>query len=141
MSSFLGKKALNAYRNILGKQLVELEAAHAATEENRAPVALDQTTQGRLSRMDALQVQAMALETDRRREIQIKRVEAAIERTDDGDRGSSGTSTTICETNGINNFNDYINDVVPYIDDSGIKRQYCMGKVYCDLRLRIHFSF
>ncbi len=87
MSSFLGKKALNAYRNILGKQLVELEAAHAATEENRAPVALDQTTQGRLSRMDALQVQAMALETDRRREIQIKRVEAAIERTDDGEFG------------------------------------------------------
>lgn len=87
MSGFLNKKALNAYRKSLDGRLAELEEAHASTEEDRAPVTLDQTTQGRLSRMDALQVQAMALETDRRREMEIKRVEAALGRMDDDEFG------------------------------------------------------
>lgn len=87
MTHFLAKKALNAYRKTLEKRLSELEDAHASTQEDRAPVELDQTTQGRLSRMDALQVQAMALETDRRREMEIRKIEAAIQRIDDGEFG------------------------------------------------------
>ncbi|NQV44352.1 MAG: TraR/DksA C4-type zinc finger protein [Rhodospirillales bacterium] len=87
MSHFLKKKSLNAYAKVLDKRLSELEDAHASTKEDRAPVELDQTTQGRLSRMDALQVQAMALETDRRREIEIKRVESAIQRIPSGEFG------------------------------------------------------
>jgi DnaK suppressor protein len=87
MIRFLGKKTLNAYHKRLDNRLSELEKSHAATEESRAPVALDQTTQGRLSRMDALQVQAMALETDRRRKIEIKRVEAAILRMENDEFG------------------------------------------------------
>jgi len=87
MSIYPGKKALSAYGKTLDIRLSELQDAHASTEDDRAPVTLDQTTQGRLSRMDALQVQAMALETDRRREIEIARVEAAIQRITDGEFG------------------------------------------------------
>lgn len=83
----LNKKQITVYRKALEARLAELQEAHSATEEDRAPVTLDQTTTGRLSRMDALQVQAMALETDRRRELDAKRVEAALQRVADGEFG------------------------------------------------------
>jgi DnaK suppressor protein len=51
------------------------------------PVVLDQTTQGRLSRIDAMQGQAMAQEVARRREVEIVRIDAALKRIDDGDYG------------------------------------------------------
>lgn len=54
---------------------------------DRAPVDLDQTSVGRLSRMDAIQVQAMALATDRRRKAQLARVIAALDRLDSADFG------------------------------------------------------
>ncbi len=54
----------------------------------RATVKLDQTTVGRLSRMDALQTQAMALETERRREVELNRIEAALERMATGEYGA-----------------------------------------------------
>ncbi|WP_433948574.1 hypothetical protein [Brevundimonas diminuta] len=41
--------------------LAELESLDALTDESRKPVELDQQSVGRLSRMDALQQQAMAL--------------------------------------------------------------------------------
>jgi len=83
----MSKTAEKAYKKVLRERLVDLERIQASAAESRAPVALDQTTQGRLSRMDALQVQAMALETDRRRELEIQRVEAAMTRLDEGEFG------------------------------------------------------
>ncbi len=65
----------------------ELERISQATAESRRPVELDQTTVGRLSRMDALQGQAMALETGRRRDIELRRIDSALKRIDDGDYG------------------------------------------------------
>ena len=50
-------------------------------------VELDQTTQGRLSRMDALQGQAMAQEVARRREAEIRRIDAALQRIDEDEYG------------------------------------------------------
>ena len=44
------------------------------------PVDLDQSSVGRLSRMDAMQSQAMAQENARRRKVQLVRIEAALER-------------------------------------------------------------
>lgn len=64
--------------------LVELAQSAA---EVRGPVELDQTTQGRLSRMDAMQVQAMAQETERRRQLEISRIDAALKRLAEGDYG------------------------------------------------------
>ena len=57
------------------------------TIEDRKPVGLDQTAVGRLSRMDALQVQAMQIETNRRRHVELKRIESALRRLEDGEFG------------------------------------------------------
>ena len=65
----------------------ELQRVGSAGADARRPVELDQTRIGRLSRMDALQDQAMALETDRRRGIEIERIEAALKRVETGDYG------------------------------------------------------
>ena len=53
--------------------------------ENTAPVKLDQTQQGRLSRMDAMQQQAMAQAEQRRRGAERTRIRAALERLDEGE--------------------------------------------------------
>jgi DnaK suppressor protein len=53
----------------------------------RATVMLDQTSVGRLSRMDALQGQQMALAAQRRRQMGLVRIAQALTRLDDGDYG------------------------------------------------------
>ena len=55
--------------------------------ESRQPVELDQSRVGRLSRMDALQGQAMALEIARRRANEVRRIDAALARIDEGAYG------------------------------------------------------
>ena len=65
----------------------ELAEAAAAREEDRRPVELDQTSIGRLSRMEALQEQAMAIELERRREVELARIDAALERLAEGEYG------------------------------------------------------
>ena len=74
-------------RALLQAQRVETEAILAANDGNADPVALDQTQQGRLSRMDALQQQAMAAETQRRRLRQLQSIDAALQRLHDGEYG------------------------------------------------------
>ena len=64
--------------------LMELEQTGA---EAAAVVELDQTRVGRLSRMDALQGQAMSQERVRRREIQLTRIAAALKRLERGEYG------------------------------------------------------
>lgn len=65
----------------------EIERLVANDGEERRPVEVDQQTMGRLSRMDAIQVQAMAEETHRRREAEIKRIDAALQRIADREYG------------------------------------------------------
>lgn len=65
----------------------ELEQSADASEANRAPVELDQQSVGRLSRIDAMQVQAMAIATEQRRKAELARVEAAMERLDSDEFG------------------------------------------------------
>jgi DnaK suppressor protein len=50
-------------------------------------VELDQSKVGRLSRMDALQAQAISQERERRREQELQRIVAALQRIDSGDYG------------------------------------------------------
>jgi len=73
------------------KRLIELrdEIHHLseATEEDHKTVELDQTMVGRLSRMDALQNQAMQIETERRRSVELQRIDSALQRIEDGDFG------------------------------------------------------
>ena len=65
----------------------ELLVLETLTKDGRKPVELDQTQQGRLSRMDAIQLQEMALEQNRRREFEIQRINAALKRIEDGEFG------------------------------------------------------
>ena len=48
---------------------------------------LDQARVGRLSRMDAMQAQAMSVETGRRRRQQLVDIDAALQRIENGDYG------------------------------------------------------
>ncbi len=71
-----------------------LQALRAALDDTAASaadaagtVALDQSRVGRLSRMDALQSQAMAMETQRRRVIQVQRIDSALQRLASGEYG------------------------------------------------------
>lgn len=64
--------------------LVEEDALAAA---DRAPVTLDQESVGRLSRIDAMQMQAMALAQARRRRTKRAAIDAALSRIDDGEFG------------------------------------------------------
>ena len=74
-------------RNKLMQRRTELEKLLVQSDADTAPVALDQTQQGRLSRMDAMQQQAMAAETQRRRQREIKLIEAALARLAAGEYG------------------------------------------------------
>ncbi len=56
-------------------------------KQSGATVELDQTKVGRLSRMDAMQMQQMALEAVRRRQQQLLEIEAALHRIGSGEFG------------------------------------------------------
>ena len=77
----------DAVRRVLLDKRREVEALIASSKEARSAVELDQTRVGRLSRMDALQGQAMALETDRRRSVEIQKIDAALKRLEAGEYG------------------------------------------------------
>lgn len=53
----------------------------------RDTVELDQTAVGRLSRMDAMQGQAMAKAEEERRKLAVRRIDAALARIEKGDFG------------------------------------------------------
>jgi len=79
--------ALANAKGLLFARKAELEAIIRVSEEDQAPVELDQSRVGRLSRMDALQGQAMALDTMRRRKNELSRIAAALNRIESGDFG------------------------------------------------------
>lgn len=62
------------------KLKLELQAMEEELKEAGETVVLDQTRMGRLSRMDAMQVQQMALETARRRQQQLVKIDGALQR-------------------------------------------------------------
>lgn len=78
---------IGVFRARLHEMKAELERLAQEHEHDSDIVELDQTTQGRLSRMDALQGQAMAQEVARRRDFEIKRIVSALERIEDGEFG------------------------------------------------------
>ncbi|MDF1750565.1 MAG: TraR/DksA family transcriptional regulator [Alphaproteobacteria bacterium] len=78
---------LDHFRALLDSRLAEIDALTQSSKDSRAPVTLDQQSVGRLSRMDAMQGQAMALATDERRKTERLRIRAALARIDSGDYG------------------------------------------------------
>ena len=81
------KSEIASIKRLLDNQMIELLRRVEITQEDRKPVELDQSQVGRLSRMDAMQVQEMALEQERRREIEIKRINATLVRISEGEYG------------------------------------------------------
>ncbi|PJE78795.1 RNA polymerase-binding transcription factor DksA [invertebrate metagenome] len=71
---------------MLKKELIE-ELRISAETGSKDTVSLDQQNMGRLSRMDALQGQQMALEQDRRRERMLRGVQCALRRIDEDGYG------------------------------------------------------
>ena len=71
-------------RRLLLKSRETLSRAEETGEEAEQTVVLDQSRVGRLSRMDAMQAQAMSKETGRRRRRQLRQVEEALKRIEDG---------------------------------------------------------
>ena len=78
---------VDALKTQMTERKAELKRLVEAHHDDTRPVVLDQTTVGRLSRMDDLQTQAMSLETERRRKDEMQRINAALLRIDDGDYG------------------------------------------------------
>ena len=66
----------------------ELERLMATGDTSAAVVELDQARVGRLSRMDAMQAQAMAQASGQRREKMLRDISAALKRIDEGDYGT-----------------------------------------------------
>ena len=75
------------FRDKLLQLRAELLAAAKAGKESAAIVELDQTKVGRLSRMDAMQAQAMAQASEQRREQRLRQIDAALKRIDDDEYG------------------------------------------------------
>jgi len=71
----------------LAAQKAELTLLEASSSEGNDAVELDQQRVGRLSRMDALQSQAMDKAISARRKQALLRIEGAYERLEDGEFG------------------------------------------------------
>ena len=69
-------------REALAGELREIERLEKESAAAREIVQLDQTSVGRLSRVDALQQQALAQETQRRRQLRRQRIQLALARID-----------------------------------------------------------
>jgi RNA polymerase-binding transcription factor len=71
----------------LHARLASLDAEDVAGHDAQATVQLDQQAVGRLSRMDALQNQAMAQAQGRRRQAERQRIHAALKRIAEDEYG------------------------------------------------------
>ena len=65
----------------------ELQSIAESGDESAAIVELDQAKVGRLSRMDAMQAQAMAKASAQRRAQMLRRIDAALRRIDNNEYG------------------------------------------------------
>ncbi len=78
---------IERFEKLLLTERDELLALQSASADERAPVELDQQSVGRLSRMDALQQQSMALAEERRRTLRLKQIAAALKRIEEEEYG------------------------------------------------------
>ncbi len=83
----LNETDFTALKETLQTQRNEILQITRATPDEGGTVELDQSRFGRLSRMDAIQVEAMNSEAARRRAIELARIEAALGRMDEGEYG------------------------------------------------------
>ncbi len=78
---------LEHYRDQLLRLQQELGRVAETGKSSAETVELDQSRVGRLSRMDAMQSQAMSQATNQRRDLQLQKISAALQRISAGDYG------------------------------------------------------
>lgn len=78
---------LDAMRAKLLARREALQEEDRISSEGREPVTLDQDSVGRLSRIDAMQLQEMALAQARRRKTELGAIDAALQRIGEGEFG------------------------------------------------------
>jgi len=79
---------LGALRQQLQQELLSIEAIAETADAAAATVALDQMRMGRLSRMDAMQGQAMVQATNACRQARVALIKAAMARMEGGEFGA-----------------------------------------------------
>ncbi|MCW8900784.1 MAG: TraR/DksA family transcriptional regulator [Gammaproteobacteria bacterium] len=94
----LTTEQIEIFREALLKQREILTTAVAAEGESSKTVELDQSKVGRLSRMDALQGQAMTQETKHRHEEGLRNITAALSRIESGDYGYCSSCDELIST-------------------------------------------
>jgi DnaK suppressor protein len=82
---------LQAARARLTARRDELHRQSSVSADERDAVILDQQSVGRLSRMDAMQRQAMAQAQERARAAELARLDQAMRRLEDGEYGWCAT--------------------------------------------------
>ena len=70
----------SAFRALLDSRRIALIEELRQAERSATPVPLDQSAQGRLTRMDAMQQQAMAANHAQRLRIELRKLDAALDR-------------------------------------------------------------
>ena len=83
----MNKSGLNKFRQQILATLADLHSQDDLGEESQRTVTLDQQSVGRLSRMDAMQQQAMAKATQTRRNQMKLRIKNTLARMDEGEFG------------------------------------------------------
>lgn len=87
----MNSQDLSVFRKLIAQRIAELDEGSDAGRNARSVVELDQQAVGRLSRMDALQNQAMAKAQQTRRDIEKRRLHLALRRMDEGEYGYCDT--------------------------------------------------
>lgn len=75
------------FQELIAQMLAELDREDARGQDGQSVVTLDQQAVGRLSRMDALQSQAMAKAQQSRRDARRIALKSALRRIDNGEFG------------------------------------------------------
>jgi DnaK suppressor protein len=83
----LSQTQAETLREQLVELVAELENTLRGSAESAAPVVLDQSSVGRLSRMDAMQQQAMAKATRAKAQLRLAQCKVALSTFDRGEYG------------------------------------------------------
>jgi DnaK suppressor protein len=83
----LSQEEINYFRELLIQVQYQLQQVVESADVAARRVELDQSRIGRLSRMDALQAQAMSQESNRRRDEELRRIASALQRMEAGEYG------------------------------------------------------
>jgi len=77
----------NKFKALIEQKIAQLQALQLEARAACDTVVLDQSRVGRLSRMDAMQSQAMNQAAQRRRDAELLRLQAALQRLEQDDYG------------------------------------------------------